>query len=361
MDTTDPNILFDEQGVCNHCRLRDKLVERFVPYGEEREERLEKIVSRIRDAGKDKEYNCIIGVSGGADSTYAAYKAKQMGLKPLAVHLDNGWNSELAVQNIEQVLKSLNIELYTHVIDWEEFKDLQLSFLKASTPDSEIPTDHAIVTLMRYMAKKVGVQYVLSGINLMTESHLPKAWSQGHVDWKYIKGVHKQFGSVKLKTFPHMNIWKYAWYTFTLKTVDILNYVDYVKADAVQILKHELNWKDYGSKHFESIYTRFYQGYILIKKFGFDKRKTHFSSLICSGQMSREEALNALKEEPYPIGMQQEDRAYLIKKFNLTDEIFEDLMNLPPKSYWDYPSYGRLLNGSIYKMARKIYHRFIRL
>jgi N-acetyl sugar amidotransferase len=355
MDTTDPDITFDEHGVCNHCRAYDERLKNEIVHGEEQKERREGIVRKIRHAGKNKPYDCIIGVSGGVDSTFVAYTVKQLGLRPLAVHLDNGWNSELAVKNIENVLKKMNIELYTYVIDWQEFKDLQLSFLKASTPDSEIPTDHAILALMHQMADKLKIKYVLAGFNLRTESHLPRAWSQGHEDWKYIRSVHERFGTVALRTYPHMTLYQRTKYGLTQQWVHILNYIDYVKKDALIVLEKEVGWKYYGGKHYESIYTRFYQGYILPRKFGYDKRKTHFSSLICSGEMSREEALEELKKETYPVALQLEDKEYVRKKLDLSETEFEIIMQLPRKSYSDYPSYGRLLNSKSFRRMRAAY------
>lgn len=355
MDTTDPDILFDDSGVCNHCKTYDqRLSTEILPAGE-REKQLEQIVSEIKRSGKGKPYDCLIGVSGGVDSTFVAFKVKQLGLRPLAVHLDNGWNSELAVKNIENVLKKMDIELYTHVIEWREFKDLQLSFLKASTPDSEIPSDHAILALMHQMADSLKIKYVLPGFNLRTESHLPRAWSQGHEDWLYVKSLQKRFGAVELRTFPHMTLYQRSKYLLTQDWVHILNYFDYVKKDALKILEQEVGWKYYGGKHYESIYTRFYQGYILPKKFGFDKRKTHFSSLICSGEMTKDEALNELKNETYPIALQLEDKEYVIKKLELTEGEFDEIMNLPRKTYWDYPSYGKMLNNPFWKGLRSVY------
>jgi len=355
MDTTDPDIHFDQYGACCHCREYDRTVKRQIYSGEEGRQRLRSIIDKIKREGQHKEYDCIIGVSGGVDSTYVVLKAKELGLRPLAVHLDNGWDSELAVSNIHKTLKAVNIDLYTHVIDWEEFKDLQLSFLRASTPDSEIPSDHAIVSLLYHKAEKIGLRYIITGYNVRTESHLPKAWSQGHMDWKYIKSVHNQFGQTKLTTFPHMDFWDYSRYFLTKKNIFILNYLDYVKKDAMEILERKCGWKYYGGKHYESIYTRFYQGYILPNKFGYDKRKAHLSSLICSGEITREQALEELKKETYPIEMQRKDRGYVIKKLSLTDEEFDKIMNLPRKTYWDYPSFGRFYKSPIYKCLRTIY------
>lgn len=358
MDTTDPDIVFDGNGVCNHCHTYDEQMRKNVFSGAEGKSRLEEIVNKIKEERKDKEYDCVIGVSGGVDSTFVAYKVIELGLRPLAIHLDNGWDSELAVKNIEVTLKKLKIDLYTHVIDWEEFRDLQLAFLKSSTPDSEIPSDHAIVSLMYQISDKIKVKYILAGFNSRTESHHTIAWSNGHFDWKYIKSVHRKFGKIRLKTFPHMSLLTYFRYRQTRKMINILDYLDYVKKDAIKVLERELCWKYYGGKHYESIYTRFFQGYILPKKFGYDKRKTHFSSLICSGEMTRDEALAELKKETYPIEMQEEDMAYVIKKLGLSNEEFEGIMNLPQKSYWDYPSYGKVYKGPVYKGTRTIYRLF---
>jgi N-acetyl sugar amidotransferase len=343
MDTTDPDIVFDGNGVCNHCHTYDRMVREYVVDGDEGLHQLDKLAEKIRRSGRNKKYDCIIGVSGGVDSTYVAYRVKQLGLRPLAVHLDNGWDSELAVKNIEETLKRLNIDLYTEVLDWEEFKDLQVSFLKASTPDSEIPTDHAIVALLANMAEKIGVRYIIIGNNVRTETHLPRAWSQGHFDWKYISGLQKRFGSRPLKTFPHFNFFTYYRRMLTQQRIEILNYLGYNKKDALRVLQDELGWRYYGGKHYESIYTRFYQGYILPNKFGFDKRRSHLSSLVCSGEISRQQALDELKVPTYAPSMQEEDREYVVKKLGLTEEEFTAIMQAPKKSYWDYPSDGNFM------------------
>jgi len=353
MDTTDPDIVFDEAGICHHCRAYDAQVAARVISGERGKRHVEKIVDEISRAGKGMQYDCIIGVSGGVDSSYVAYAVKKLGLRPLAVHLDNGWDSELAVKNIENLLKIVGIDLYTEVLDWEEFKDLQLAFLKASTPDSEIPTDHAIFAILDKMARKLGVKYVISGVNTRTETHMPPEWSQGHGDWLYIKSVHRRFGTLPLKTYPHMGFFDTR--RFAGHVVEILNYLDYVKSDAMKVLQEDLGWKYYGGKHYESIYTRFYQGYLLPRKFGYDKRRAHLSSLICSGQTTRDAALEELKIETYARDMQEADREYVIKKFGITEAEFEAILNAPPKSFWDYPSYSRMARSKPYAMARNLY------
>ena len=349
MDTSDPEITFDENGVCNHCHTYDRLVREYVLDGEAGRQKLDQLAAKIRADGKGKQYDCVIGISGGVDSTYVAYLVKKLGLRPLAIHLDNGWDSELAVKNIEETLKRLGIDLYTEVLDWEEFKDLQVSFLKASTPDSEIPSDHAIFAILSNMAAKLGIKYVILGNNVRTETHLPRAWSQGHFDWKYIREVHKRFGSRPLKTFPHYGFFTYYLRMLTQQRIEILNYVGYKKQEALRVLQEELGWRYYGGKHYESIYTRFYQGYILPEKFGFDKRRSHLSSLICSGEMDREQALEELKVPTYSPSMQEEDREYVTKKLGFTDQEFSTIMKAPKKSYWDYPSYGQFMHKPFVK------------
>jgi N-acetyl sugar amidotransferase len=350
MDTSDPAIQFSEQGVCNHCHDYDRLIRQRVLTGEAGARFLEKLVERIKHDGRGKPYDCVMGVSGGVDSTYVAYIAKtRLGLRPLAVHMDNGWDSELAVKNIEETLKRLGIDLYTNVLDWEEFKDLQLAFLKASTPDSEIPSDHAIAAVVADMAEKLKVRYILSGSNVRTETHLPLAWSQGHFDWKYIQSVYHQFGNGKLKTFPHQGFFTYYRRLLTLQRVDILNYLDYNKEEAMKILERELGWKYYGGKHHESIYTRFYQGYILPTKFGYDKRRSHLSSQICSGEITREAAAIELQKPAYAPAMQEEDREYVAKKLGVSDNEFDAIMKLPSRRFQDYPSYSRVMEGPLLK------------
>jgi len=350
MDTSDPEIQFDERGICNHCHDYERLVQQRVLTGESGLRHLEQLVEQIKREGHGKPYDCLMGVSGGVDSTYVAYVAKtKFGLRPLAVHMDNGWDSELAVKNIEETLKRLGIDLYTNVLNWEEFKDLQLAFLKASTPDSEIPSDHAIWAVISDMAEKLKVRYILSGFNVRTETHLPRAWSQGHFDWKYIQSVHKQFGKRKLKAFPHQGLFTYYHRLFTLRRVDILNYLDYNKPEAMQLLERELGWRYYGGKHHESIYTRFYQGYILPTKFGYDKRRSHLSSQICSGEITREAALAELQKPSYAPSMQEEDREYVAKKLGVSDSEFNAIMNLPRRNFLDYPSYGRVIEGPLFK------------
>jgi N-acetyl sugar amidotransferase len=340
MDTTDPWIEFDENGICNHCRGYEALVAKLLPPTEAARRELERVVAEIKHAGIGKPYDCVVGVSGGVDSTYVAFLVKQLGLRPLAVHLDNGWDSELAVSNIEKVLNHLGIDLHTHVLDWEEFKDLQVAFLKASVPDGEIPTDHAIAAVIYQTAVRLGIRYVISGSNIVTEGILPTRWTYGIQDWKYIRGIQRKFGRKPLTTFPHMSLLDRAYYNLVRKivTVRILNLIPYNKAEVMQVLQGELGWKYYGGKHYESIYTRFFQGYILPHKFGIDKRLAHFSTLICSGQMTREQALEELEQPVYPEELQTSDYEYVIKKFGFSQVELENILKQPAKSFIDYPN-----------------------
>jgi N-acetyl sugar amidotransferase len=337
---SDPTITFDTTGLCSHCARYDRLASARLLRGEAAREALTRLVGKIKQAGRGREYDCIVGVSGGVDSTYVAYLVKSMGLRPLALHLDNGWDSELAVSNIEKAMRQLGIDLFSYVIDWEEFRDLQLSFLKASTPDGEIPTDHAISAVLWTQAAARGIKYVISGMNFATEAVSVPDWSYGHSDWRYIKAVHKRFGTGSLRTYPRFSLTDLIRINVLsrVRMVSVLNYVDYRKADAMRLLQEELGWVYYGGKHYESVYTRFWQGYVLPRKFGIDKRYGHFSDLINSGQMTRAEAVEAIKSEPYPPALAEQDLKYVVKKLRLTAAQFDALMALPPRTFRDYPN-----------------------
>jgi N-acetyl sugar amidotransferase len=327
----DPDISFDEQGICNYVHEYRKAEESGVFKGEAGRQKLESIVSEIKQKGQGKKYDCLIGLSGGVDSTYVAWLVKQHGLRPLAVHLDNGWNSELAVKNIENIIRKLDIDLYTLVINWEEFKDIQLAYLKASVVDIEVVSDHAIFATMYKLAKEQNIGYIISGTNIVTEHIMPPSWLYHKMDFANLKDIHDKFGSVKLKTYPTFDFKKYVYYSAVLKLVpiSILNYVPYNKNEVKEVIKNELGWKDYGGKHHESIFTKFYQAYILPEKFKIDKRKAHLSTLICSGQITKEQALEELKQPLYPEKDLQNDIEYVLKKFGLSRAEFGHIMGLP--------------------------------
>ncbi|MCF8296629.1 MAG: N-acetyl sugar amidotransferase [Saprospiraceae bacterium] len=359
MDTTDPEIYFDSQGRCNHCQRVDNDLRRINSQIRDKKTEFDLIISAIKKNGKNKKFDCIIGVSGGVDSSYLAYLVKKSGLRPLALHLDNGWNSKLAVKNIRNLLEELEIELFTHVIDWDEFKSLQRAFLEASTPDSEIPSDHAILALLYRKASEYNIPIIL-GTNYTSESILPKSWSDGHWDWAYINKVNKLFGNVKLKTFPHYSIMKLIYYRRIkrIKIYSLLDLIDYNKLEAKQFLIRKFDWEDYGGKHSESIYTKFYQGYILPEKFGFDKRKAHLSSLIVAGQITREQALQELKEPIYDKDKLIEDTRYVLKKLEYSEEEFASIMKRPILTY---KALSPILPGLIRNLDKKLFNFLIKL
>jgi N-acetyl sugar amidotransferase len=358
MDTTDPEITFDEHGVCNHCHNYDKGVKALVFSGKAGEQKLAALVRDIKaSVPPSQKYNCLIGVSGGVDSSYVAYLCKEFGLSPLAFHLDNEWNDPISVKNIEAIVGKLGIDLVTKKVDWNEYRDLQLAFLYASVPDCEVPTDYALNSTFHELATQHNIKYIINGCNIRTESHLPRTWSQGHFDWKYIESVNKRYGHTELKSYtPSSPIGLYM-DSVKHKVVSVLNYIDYNKSTAMRVLESRLGWKYYGGKHYESIYTRFYQGYILPKKFGFDKRKMHFSSLICSGEMDRKVALLELEKEPYPLELQYSDLDTVCKKFGISSKEFERIMNQPVKKFSDYDSYT---NSTVRNIARTMRDNLIR-
>ena len=359
MDETDSQIKFDKNGICHHCHNYKRKIDVLNNLDKNS---LTNIITKVKNSSKKSKYDCVIGLSGGVDSTYLAhYVVNHMNLNPLVVHFDNGWNSELAVKNIEQTIKILKLDLITYVVDWDEFVDIQKSFVLSSTPDLEIPTDHAIFSILRQTAKKHKIKYILNGINSRTESHHPLEWSQGHSDYGYIKNVHKIYGSKKIKTYPHGNFFTIFQDRFSENWINLLDYIDFDKKSAKSVISNELGWKDYGHKHFESIYTRFYQGYILPKKFNIDKRKMHLSSLICNNEITRSEALKELEKPTYALEIQKQDYNYFLKKMKFSNDDFEKIMNLSPKNYYNYNSYyGNILKSKYYKTIKLIFKFFLK-
>ena len=336
MDDTVKGITFDEKSECTFCKIHDDLENKF-PLNEETPKRLQQLVEKIKKDGKGKKYDCILGVSGGRDSTYTLYNAVKLGLRPLAVHFDNGWNSEIAVQNIKNATQILGVDLHTHVADWEEFKDLQRSFLFASVPDAEVPTDWVIFSVLFDEAARYNVKYIVHGHSFRTEGTTPITWT--YMDGKYIQDVQKKFGKLKLKSFPNMSLSKYVYYSVLkkIKQIRILYYIPYNEKEVFQIIQNELGWKNYGDKHHESKYTAFFQAYILTRKFNIDKRKLHYSAKVRNGQLTRDEAFEIIKNDPYTGGMEALD--YCLKKLDLSYEDFDKIMNETPKSFRDYKSY----------------------
>jgi N-acetyl sugar amidotransferase len=357
MDTSDPEIVFDNNGVSNHYHEFMRLAPTHLYQGVKSDLELEKIVDTIKKAGKNSDYDCICGISGGVDSSYVAYKAKKLGLRILTVHFDNGWNSELAVKNIENIVKRLKYDYQTWVVDWEEFKDLQIAFLKASVANAETPTDHAFLAAIYNLCNKYNIKYILSGSNFATEAILPKCWGYNAKDVKHIKAIQKLFGKISFKTYPLLGFNKEFYYAYVkgIKMIRLLNYVEYIKSDAIKTIESEIGWTNYGGKHHESVFTRFFQSHILPEKFHIDKRKAHLSTLICSGQMTRENALEELAKPLYDPIKLKEDKEYVIKKLGLTNDEFNSIMEAPPKSYRDYPNDEKKL-----KLIYSIYYKIRR-
>jgi N-acetyl sugar amidotransferase len=334
----DPNMLFDEQGRSNYYHSYIEAEAANVVAGEDGEQLLQALARQIRDDGRGKPYDCLMGVSGGVDSTYVAYQAKRLGLRPLAVHLDNGWNSELAVMNVQNVLDKLDIDLFTEVLDWAMFRDLQRSYLKASVVDIEVISDHAIFATLYRLAGKMGIRHILSGTNIVTEFVMPPHWIYNKTDHVNIKAIHKVFGTVPLSGYPFMNLKVKKWYQLIKKvrSHSILDWVPYNKANVKSFIQDQLGWRDYGGKHYESVFTRFYQGYILPRKFGIDKRKSHLTNLIYSGQITKVEALAELQVPPLPPELEREDYQFVTKKLGFTNSEFEAIMMSEQKPHTDY-------------------------
>ena len=364
LDSSTPAIEFDGNGICNYCDLYDQMDKEY-PLDERKEENLNKLIKEIKGSGINKKYDCIAGVSGGTDSTYILYQSKQLGLRPLAVHLDNGWNSDIAVSNIKNAVGKLGIDLFTCRVDWQEFKDLQISFLKASTIDVEIPTDLAINSVLYQTALREGVKYILTGISFRTEGNMPAAWAYG--DGKYIRSIQERFGSRKLETYPNLSMTRFFYYSVIkrIKMCRFLNYFAYSKKEAAKTLEKELGWQNYGGHHFESIYTRFFQRYISPVKFGVDRRNVALSAQVRAAQLTREEAFKKLQEEDYKPDQMQADKEYIAKKLGFTEKEFDQILALPPKTFLDYPTNYHFLKrmqfliriASKLKLIPMVYHK----
>lgn len=349
MDTSATGIQFNSDGLCNYCLTYKETQSDIVFETDEmKTHRLNGFVERIQREGKGKPYDCIVGVSGGVDSSWALIKAKQLGLRPLAVHMDNGWNSELTQNNISNLINSLEVDLYTHVIDWDEYRQLMQGFFDADVIDIELLYDNAMLAVNYQQASKYNLKYILSGGNSTSEGMLiPKTWNWFKFDKKNIKCIGK-LGSVrKLKTFPAIGTLDFIYYRFfkKVKFYQFLDYFPYNKFEAIAAMKEEFGFKPYPYKHYESIFTRFYQGYILPEKFGVDKRRVHLSALIMAGQISREDAIALLKERPYPDAKDEmADLEYFLKKMKWTQSDFDNYMKRPEKEHKLYGSEKELWN-----------------
>jgi len=347
MDTTDAKISFDENGVCDHCNDFYKNVKPNWHTDERGRAELEEIVAKIKKSGKGKDFDCLLGISGGVDSSYMLHIAvKKFGLRPLVFHVDGGWNSELAVNNIEVMIDKLGLDLYTEVIDWEEMRDFQLAFFKAGVPHIDIPQDHAFIATLYNFANKYNIKYILNGGNVSTECvRNPMEWLYYGTDMAQIKDIHRRFGTIPLKKYPLSPILKHKFYLRYIKGIKVvkpLNYFPYNKKDAVKLLAETYGWKEYPQKHFESRFTKFYEGYWLPEKFGYDTRKVQYSSLVLTGQMTRDEALEKLKVPAYDPKTIADEFKYIATKLNITEEELLSYMKASNKTYRDFKNRERM-------------------
>ena len=359
MDTTAESVIIDADG-CNYCKAYDAEIAALPKFQPDAEHQLEALIDDIKARGRHARYDCLIGLSGGTDSSYVAYLTKKrFGLRPLAVHLDNGWNDELAMHNIEKIVRTLKLDLVTVVLNWREFSSIQKAFLKASTPDCEIPTDHAIVAILQQTARRFHIPTVIGGNNRVTEAIMPPEWSRGHSDWMYIRYVATRFGDRKPRTFPHISLLQHLFNQrwSSIRTVKLLSYIDFNKSQVEGVLKEKFDWSPYQSKHYESVYTRFFQGYLLPEKFGFDKRKAHLSNLVCAKQISRTAALEILSEPALDADEAEYLFEYVAEKFDLTQAELRQIVKLPPRRFEDYPS---RYNNAAYRSARAVYRRTLK-
>ncbi len=348
MDTTDPNITFNKHGESNYYTNFVKNISTSWKNDGSNFQELEKIANKIKKQGKNKDFDCIIGVSGGVDSSYLVYLAKEvLKLRPLIYHVDGGWNSRLAVSNIEKIIDKLDLDLHTDVIYWPEMRDLQLSFFKAQVPHLDTPQDHAFFASMYNYASKYKIKYILNGGNFSTECvREPLEWHYHASDLKHIKDIHAKFGTMKLDKFPTADIFKYKiYYRYfkNMKVIQPLNFIKYTKTEAIEFLKKKFSWEEYSHKHYESRFTKFYEGYWLINKFGFDKRKAHYSSLILTGQMTRNEALEKLLHPPYTEEI-DDDFEYVANKLEISVDTLKLLLSKKNKTFRDYKSNYKLIN-----------------
>jgi N-acetyl sugar amidotransferase len=338
MDTSDPDITFDSAGVCNHCHHFDALSPRYRVTPQESKLRLATKAAQIK-ADRKGRYDSILGLSGGIDSSYAAYLAGQLGLNPLIVHFDNGWNSEVAVANIEKIINKLGFDLSTYVIEWDEFRDIQRSYFRASVIDIEVVSDHAISASMFKIARENDIKYVLSGTNFNTEHTMPHSWIYRKQDLTNLRDIQRRYGTLPIRSFPTLPTWRFqaahklGW---GQSYVELLNDIEYSRSGAIKTLADAFGWVDYGGKHYESVFTKFYQAYVLIKKFKVDKRRPHYTDMIHNAEMTRADALARLEAQPYSAAELSQDRDYVLKKLGFSENEFEAMMREPPKSHESY-------------------------
>jgi len=357
MDTTDPNIIFDDNGVCDHCQDFYNYVKPNWHTDERGEDQLIRTIDLIKSDGKNRDFNCILGLSGGVDSSFMLHLAvKKFGLRPLVFHVDGGWNSELAVHNINVMIDKLKVDLYTEVINWEEMKDFQLAFFKSGVPHLDIPQDHAFIATLYNFANKYNIKYILNGGNISTECvQYPMEWFYYGTDIAQIKDIRKQFCDNKMGTYPFSSVLRhkvYLKYVKGINVVKLLNYIPFFKAEAIALLIEEYDWKPYPQKHYESRFTKFYEGYWLPERFGYDTRKVQFSSLILTDQMTREDALGKIKLPAYNPATIDQEFTYVATKMGISSDELRQYFNLPKKYYWDYKNHQNL-----FRAGAKVMHK----
>lgn len=359
MDTSDQFIEFDLDGVCNHCKLF-QVKNSNMPLANNGEKQLESIFQKIKDSGREKEYDCILGLSGGVDSSYVALLVKKYKLNPLVIHVDGGWNTELAVFNIQKLVEYLDADLHTHVVNWKEMKSLQRAYLKSGLANQDVPQDHAFFACLYHYASEYNVKYIISGSNVATEGVFPSGWLGDAMDAQCLKAVNLKFGGMKLKTYPLLSFFSYyIYYPFVkrMHTVKPLNYIVYNKKNAVAELEKTIGYKPYARKHGESTFTKFYQNYYLPTKYGLDKRRPHLSSLVLSNQIDRDEALRLLEKPLYVEDDLARDLLFVAKKLDMNVEELKNLTHDPFKTYYEqYPNWISKIN-----VLRKIYKIVVKL
>ena len=348
MDTTsDPDLVLDENGVCNYCHEYDRQYEHYSQFKIDGDRKLADLMKKIKDECKNDQYDCALGISGGVDSSYLLYLCHKFGLRVLAIHVDAGWNSEVAVQNIEKMCLKLGYDLQTVVMDWPTIKELQRAYMFSGLANQDVPQDHCFVAAVREYCKKYHIKYLMNGWNLATEGILSEAYQQSAMDWINIKGIYKKCGRglISLKKYPHINFWNehigYE-YFYPVKEIRPLQYIDYHKKDAIELLEKEFGWKYYGGKHFESRFTKFFQEVYLPKKYGWEKRRDHISSLIVGGEMTREEGLKEINIPTSTPEQLAEETEYVLKKLDISPEEWQQILDAPNKTVDDYPNEQKL-------------------
>jgi N-acetyl sugar amidotransferase len=337
MDTTDADIRFDVHGRCNHCVRMEGYRTIWNPDGDP--DALEQLMERIKRDGRGSDYDAVMGLSGGVDSSYVAWLAKQYNLRVLLIHVDTGWNSELAVSNIEAIVRRLNFELVTHVVDWEEMRDLQTAFLRSGVPNQDIPQDHAINAGFFSFAASQRVRWSLSGSNFACEGILPSSWGYDAMDLAHIRDIHRLYGQHPLRHYPRMSYLKFGVrYQLLggLRVARLLNFVRYDQREAIATLERELGWRYYGGKHYESRFTKWFQCWYLPSKWGYDKRLAHLSSMVVSGQLTRESALLEMAAGVLPTAEVEADESYMIRKLGIDKQTYAELMAVPNTPHENY-------------------------